>query len=441
MKILFATMPFDGHFNPLTGVAMHLKAGGHDVRWYAGPSYAAKLEQLGIPHFPFQRATEINGDNIGVIFPERAKLRGLALMRFELNQIFVANTEKYFEDVREIDASFPFDVLFCDTAFYTMKLIKEKLGKRVCAIGVAPSMETAPDVPPNFVGLKPAKTAIGRLVHQGMRAMMERMVMNEGKSMYNAMLAAHGLAPIEGSLFDVSYRSPDVLFQSGVPGFAYPRRDPNPKVQFAGPLLPYKAAVATAFPQAEKLRKYQRVVLISQGTIDNKDPNKLIVPALEALKDSGALLIATTSYSKTEELRKAYPQDNIVIEDFVDFDFILDHTDLFICNGGYGSILLSLSKGVPVLAAGIREGKNDINAHVDYFGVGIDLRTESPRPDDIRRAAARILSEPRWKQNVARLRDELNRYHPNEVIDAYLAGNGRRNDALQPARVTALASA
>ncbi len=299
-----------------------------------------------------------------------------------------------------------------------MKLIKEKLGKRVCAFEVGPSLETSKDVPPNFVGLKPAKTALGRLVHQGMRAMMERMVMSESKDMYNGMLAAHGLAPIEGSLFDVSYRSPDVLFQSGVPGFAYPRRDPNPKVKFVGPLLPYKAAITTAFSQPEKLDKYKPVILISQGTVDNKDPGKLIVPALEALKDTGALLIVTTGYSKTEELRKSYPQDNIIIEDFVDFDFILDHTDLFICNGGYGSILLSLSKGVPVLAAGIREGKNDVNAHVDYFGVGIDLRTESPRPADIRRAAERILSEPRWKQNVARLRDELSGYHPNELIDA-----------------------
>ena len=108
----------------------------------------------------------------------------------------------------------------------------------------------------------------------------------------------------------------------------------------------------------------------------------------------------------------------------MDFDFILDHTDLFICNGGYGSILLSLSKEVPVLTAGIREGKNDVNAHVDYFGVGIDLRTESPRPGDIRRAAERILSEPQWKQNVARLRDELSGYHPNELIDTYLS-NGK----------------
>jgi UDP:flavonoid glycosyltransferase YjiC (YdhE family) len=424
MKILFATMPFDGHFNPLTGIAMHLKTAGHDVRWYAGPSYAAQLERLGIPHFPFQRAIEINQDNIGELFPERAKLRGPALIRFETTHIFVDNAGNFFEDVRDIDASFPFDTLFCDAAFYAMKLIKEKLGKRVYAFGVAPSLETSKDVPPNFVGLKPAKNALGRLVHQGMRAMMERMVMSEGKGVYNSVLATYGLAPIDGSLFDVSYRSPDVLFQSGVPGFAYPRRDPNPNVKFVGPMLPYKTAMMSTFSQPEKLGKYEPVILISQGTVDNKDPHKLIVPALEALKDSGALLVVATGYSKTDDLRNLYPQDNIIIEDFVDFDFILEHTDLFICNGGYGSVLQSLSKGVPLLTAGIREGKNDVNAHVDYFGVGIDLRTENPKAVEIQRSAERILGEPHWKQNVARLRDEFSGYHQNELIEAYLS-NGK----------------
>ncbi|MFL5803392.1 MAG: glycosyltransferase [Roseiflexaceae bacterium] len=429
MKFLFATVPADGHFNPLTGIAMHLKAAGHDVRWYTGPSYAAKLERLGIPYYSFQRATEINGDNIGELFPERAKLRGPALIRFDGKHMMVINTGNYFEDIQEINASFPFDVLFCDAAFYAMKLVKEKLGKRVCAIGVAPSLETSKDVPPNFVGLKPARTAIGKLIHQGMRALMELMVTNDVKKLYNRILASHGLAPIEGSLFDVSYRSPDVVFQSGVPGFAYPRRERNPKVQFVGALLPYQAAISTAFSQREKLDTYKRVVLISQGTVDNKDPRKLIVPALEALKDTDALLIVTTGYCQTEALRASYPQENIVIEDFVDFDFILDHTDLFICNGGYGSVLLSLSKGVPLLMAGIREGKNDINAHVDYFNVGIDLRTESPKPGDIRRAAERLLNEPHWKQNVARLRDELSAYRPNELIDTYLAdGAAPRNE-------------
>jgi UDP:flavonoid glycosyltransferase YjiC (YdhE family) len=434
MNFLFATVPADGHFNPLTGIAMHLKAAGHDVRWYTGPSYAAKLERLGIPHYPFQRASEINGDNIGELFPERAKLHGPALIRFDGKHMMVINTGNYFEDIQEINASFPFDVLLCDAAFYAMQLVKEKLGKRVCAIGIAPSLETSRDVPPNFVGLKPAKTAVGKLIHQGMRAMMELMVLNDVKELYNQILASHGLAPVEGSLFDVSYRSPDVVFQSSVPGFAYPRREHNPRVQFVGALLPYKTTIATAFSQPEKLAAYQRVILISQGTVDNKDPGKLIIPALEALKDTDALLIVTTGYYQTEALRRAYPQENIVVEDFIDFDFILDHADLFICNGGYGSVLLSLSKGVPLLTAGIREGKNDINAHVDFFEVGIDLRTESPRPDAVRRAAEWVLSEPRWKQNVARLRDEFRAYRPNEIIDAYLADTSTfRNELHRPA--------
>lgn len=419
MKILFATMPFDGHFNPLTGIAVHLKESGHDVRWYAGPSYAKKLERMGIPYFPFKCATEVNGDNIGELFPERAKLKGMALIRFEGKHIFVSNVLQHFEDVREVNEIFPFDILFCDVAFYAMKFVKEKLGKCVYAVEVGPSAESASDVPPAFSGLKPATNAVTRLGHQLMGAVMDKLVMGEVKDICNGMLREQGLAPIAGSFLDVPYRSPDLIFQNGVPGFAYPRRNPNPKVKFVGALLPYKAAIAQPFAQADKLSKFERVILISQGTVDNKDPNKLIAPALEALKDSGALLIVTTGHSKTEELRKAYPQDNIVIEDFVDFDFILDHVDVFICNGGYGSVLLS--HGVPLLTAGIREGKNDVNAHVDYCGVGIDLRTENPKPADIRRGVERLLSEPQWKENVSRLRDEFSRYHPYELIDAYLA--------------------
>jgi UDP:flavonoid glycosyltransferase YjiC (YdhE family) len=421
MKFLFAAVPGDGHFNPLTGLAMHLKASGHDVRWYAGPTYIPKVERLGIPYYPYKRANEVTGDNIGTLFPQRAKLYGPALIRFDGKNMMVANVGNYFEDIQEINQSFPFDILVCDAAFYAMKPVKEKLGKPVCAIGVAPSLETSKDVPPNFVGLRPAKTAVGKLVHQGMRFMMERMVMDDVKALYNDILSNYGLVPVEGSLFDVSYRSPDVVFQSGVPGFAYPRRERNPKVMFVGALQPYKASIATTFPYPEKLKRYKHVILISQGTVDNKDQNKLIVPSLEALKDSGALLIVTTAHYQTEALRQRYPQDNVVIEDFIDFDFILDHADLFICNGGYGSVLLSLSKGVPLVTAGIREGKNDINAHVDYFEVGVDLRTESPKPAAIRRAAERLLREPRWKQNAARLRGEFSRYRPYELIDAYLA--------------------
>jgi UDP:flavonoid glycosyltransferase YjiC (YdhE family) len=132
-------------------------------------------------------------------------------------------------------------------------------------------------------------------------------------------------------------------------------------------------------------------------------------------------LIVGTGHSHTEELRRSYPEDNVLIEDYVDFGAVLERADLFVCNGGYGSVLLSLSRGVPLVVAGIREGKNDVNARVDHFGVGINLHTESPKPDAIRRAADQVLGEPRWKQNAVRLSDELRQYRPYDLIDDYMA--------------------
>ena len=45
-----------------------------------------------------------------------------------------------------------------------------------------------------------------------------------------------------------------------------------------------------------------------------------------------------------------------------------------------------LRHGVPVVGAGTREGKNDVNARLAVNGLGADLRSEHPGPARIRRA-------------------------------------------------------
>jgi UDP:flavonoid glycosyltransferase YjiC (YdhE family) len=92
----------------------------------------------------------------------------------------------------------------------------------------------------------------------------------------------------------------------------------------------------------------------------------------------------------------------------------------FICNGGYGSILLSLAKGIPVLSSGIREGKNDVNAHVRYFGVGADLRTERPKPAKICRAVDRLLADESVRTSMARLATEFRSYDANSIITKHM---------------------
>jgi UDP:flavonoid glycosyltransferase YjiC (YdhE family) len=419
-RILFATMPFDGHFNPLTGIAKHLSDKGHDVRWYAGPSYAAKLADLGIPHVPFQRAREVSGENIAELFPERAGLKGPKLLSFDLEQVFVANVEHHYRDILAVSETFPFDALVCDPGFYAAHLIAAKLNPRIYSVGVGPLVILSDDPPP-FFGLKPARTIIDKLVHGVARTLLNR-TMRQGVKTYNAVLASEGLPPVAvGDFLELTRRCATYYFQSGVPGFDYPRGNLPENVKFIGPLLPHRQPAVLSIQLEDKLRKYRSVIVVSQGTVDNMDAEKLFVPVLEALKGSSHLVIATTGGRNTETLRERFPEANVVIEDFVDFNLLFEQADLFICNGGYGSILLALSHGVPILSAGTREGKNDINARIDYCRFGVDLKTERPTPEKIAKGVARVLGDKRFARNVERVRGEFETYRPLDLIDGFVA--------------------
>src|SRR6476659_3831473 len=84
-KILFACMAGDGHFNPLTSLALHLKSLGCDVRWYVGSAYAEKVKKLGIHHYPHHHALDITADNVNEFYPEREKIKsGVTKLRFDL---------------------------------------------------------------------------------------------------------------------------------------------------------------------------------------------------------------------------------------------------------------------------------------------------------------------------------------------------------------------
>src|SRR5664279_4413742 len=114
MRILFASMPFDGHFLPMTGLALQLQQLGHEVRFYAGPSFADRLERLRIPHVPFSRAVEINGQNLAEHFPDIVKLKGPKRIAFDARNIFFANIPAHYQDIVVLHRDFPFEVLVHD---------------------------------------------------------------------------------------------------------------------------------------------------------------------------------------------------------------------------------------------------------------------------------------------------------------------------------------
>src|SRR5258708_38773144 len=70
--------------------------------------------------------------------------------------------------------------------------------------------------------------------------------------------------------------------------------------------------------------------------------------------------------------------DNVKIENFIPFEQILHKVDVFVTNGGFGSVNLALSKGVPMVIGGDTEDKGLTANRVSWTGTGINL--ESGRP-------------------------------------------------------------
>src|SRR4029077_19036398 len=133
------------------------------------------------------------------------------------------------------------------------------------------------------------------------------------------------------------------------------------------------------------------------------------------------LVIATTGGSKTEELRKRFPEQNIIVEDFIPFGDIMPYADVYITNGGYGGVMLGIQNELPMVVAGIHEGKNEINARVGYFKLGINLQTEKPSVLQIRKSVEEILANGVYVKNVKKLSEEFRRYNPGEICENYVA--------------------
>jgi MGT family glycosyltransferase len=420
-KILFATVPADGHVNPLTGIAVYLKSIGYDVRWYTSEVYKEKINRLNIRHYPLVKALDIRGDNINELLPERAKHKNtVAKLNFDIIHFFIKRSTEYYQDIRQIYKSFPFDLMIADCCFTAIPFVKEKMDIPVISIGIVPLTETSNDLPPSGLGMTPSFSFTGLIKQHILRWVAHNILFAKSTKVLKALTIEHKLSYNNENVFDYLVKKTTLLLQSGTPSFEYFRGDIGSNIRFAGPMLPYTPAKKQAPWFDERLNKYSNVILVTQGTVE-KDTEKLIVPALEAFKDTDVLVVVTTGGSQTEELRKRYPQQNIIIEDFIPFADVMPYADAYVSNGGYGGVLLAIENELPCVVAGVHEGKNEICARIGYFNLGISLRTETPQTVQVKKSVEEILSNPTYRENVKRLAAEFRMYNANEICAKHVS--------------------
>lgn len=420
-KILFASMPAEGHVNPLTGLAKYLQAKGADVRWYTGVSYAPKMNKLGISLFPFNRATDFMSADLSGLLPEREKAKSqVKKLVFDMIHVFIRQAPKFIDDMKDIRKEFPFDLVVAECTFTAIPIIKKVFQVPVVGIGIVPLTETSRDLPPVGLGMTPSYTIAGKIKQQFLRFITDKVLFRQANLVSYEILDGYGVEHTRSNMFDFNVKSSDLYLQSGTPGFEYRRSDMGKNIKFIGSLLPYSSGNKFTAWSDVRLNQFEKIIVVTQGTVE-KDVEKLLVPTLEAYKDSDTLVICTTGGSQTDELRIRFPQSNIIIEDFIPFDSIMPYAKVYITNGGYGGVMLGVENKLPMVVAGVHEGKNEICARIGYFKLGINLKTERPTPAQIKKAAEKILSSSVYRKNVQKLSNEFRQYHPGELSASYIS--------------------
>jgi UDP:flavonoid glycosyltransferase YjiC (YdhE family) len=142
--------------------------------------------------------------------------------------------------------------------------------------------------------------------------------------------------------------------------------------------------------------------------VANHNFGLLIGPTLAALANEPDLLVVATAGGRPIDAIPGPIPGNARLAQYLPFEWILPKVNVFVTNGGYGSVNQAMSFGIPLVTAGLTEDKADVNARVAWSGVGIDLAINEPTPQALREAVRTVLDKPNYRSRASLMADEFN---------------------------------
>jgi MGT family glycosyltransferase len=167
---------------------------------------------------------------------------------------------------------------------------------------------------------------------------------------------------------------------------------------------PYAVAAET-LPAWVAALPTQPTVHATLGTLFNQTPG-LYAAIIAALRDEPVNLVVAVG--RDQEPAAFGPQPpNVRIERFIPHTALLPHCDLVVTHGGYGTLMATLRQGLPVVVLPIMGDQPRNAQRCADLGAGRVVGPEDRIPEAIRAAVRAVLTDPAYRQNAGRLRDEL----------------------------------
>jgi MGT family glycosyltransferase len=386
-----AASPLAGHVMPMLAIATDLQRRGHDVTMLTGPQYvdaitcrdirAVALPTAAQPHPTSRRPTLLKTPAMFDLWRSG---------RADMRSVFVTPLVAQYRTLHEELDREHTDAVLVDLAFTGALplLLSGRNRPPVAVCGVSPLTLSSVDTPPFGIGWHPEPG----VDYGAMNWFVQHVLFADVQARMNAALREAGASRSPVFLTDWP-KLADRVFQLTVAGAEYPRRDLPSSVIFTGPVIAQPVVDGGALPGWwPQLTSGRTVVLVTQGTWDNRDLGQLLRPTLAALANRQDLLvIATTGLPEQAAFVDPVPA-NAHVAGYVPYRALLPYVDVMITNGGYGGVQQALRHGIPLIIAGRGTDKTEVAARMDFIGAGIDLKTDRPTATAIAEAVQTILT-------------------------------------------------
>jgi len=393
-RFLIVVPPLTGHINPLRPVAAELISRGHEVAW-VGPAPEVTKLCGGERVYPAGDSEPFDVDK------RPTDLRGFAALKYLWEQYLVPLADAMVPGVLAAIDDFSPDALICD-----QQAMAGPIAAGLRGLPWATSASTSSELS-DPVGQMPKVAAW----IDGLQAELRQ---------------RHGLAEDHHDLRFSPYL---------VLAFTSKELAGEPTVQVGEELIHY---VGPAIGDRHGAGTFdlsrldgRPLVFITLGTANAPVSERFLRAATQAclpLVDRIQAVIVDPGNAIEHASAVGALSTDILIAARVPQLEIIEKAAVVLCHGGHNTVCESLSNGVPLIVAPIRDDQPIIAEQVVNAGAGIRLRFDRAQENDIRQALLTVLSDPSYTAKARSIKESFDMAEgPKGAADALfvLASNPR----------------
>jgi len=428
VSVLLTSTPVRGHVAPLLSVAAALVAAGDRVRFLSGARYRDEVLATGAEFLPLPPEADYDDRDMDAAFPGRRGLKGPAGIRYDMIEIFLRPVPAQLRAVREAIAAEPVDAVLAESMFAAAAVLSglpRSQRPLLVNLGIVPLALAHPDVAPFGLGVKPLPGPLGRLRNALLSLSAQKGVFAPVQRYADEIARTETGRPLSRFFLDWPAGA-DRLVQFTVPEFEYPRPGMPDSVRFVGPVTRSRPSTTPLPTWWDELGDGRPVVHVTQGTVATSSW-QLVEPTVRALAGDDVHVVVSTGGRPLDSLPRDLP-GNVRAAEFLPYDRLLPLTSVFVTNGGYGGVHYALEHGVPIVVAGRTEDKVEVSARIAWSGVGIDLRTDAPKPKQVGDAVRTLLADGRYRSRAAAIGAAIRRSPGADAVHGIVADALDRRD-------------